>query len=69
MFQIRKTYEGQRTVYTLIVSRLEPRDSGFYTCSIHIRGSQATSPHKDGEIVVMGKGMIEYNESPDTSAA
>ncbi|KAK2154830.1 hypothetical protein LSH36_256g04074 [Paralvinella palmiformis] len=51
-FQVERTYDGETIIYSIIVNRLEPRDAGWYTCQIHVRGSDER-PSKDGEMVVL----------------
>ena len=52
--QVERTYDGETIIYSIIVNRLEPRDAGWYTCQIHVRGSDER-PSKDGEMVVLSK--------------
>lgn len=64
-YQVERTYDGKKTIYTVIVNRLEPRDAGNYTCQILIRGS-TKHPSKDGEMIVLIPPAIQRSRSTHT---
>lgn len=64
-FQVERTYDGKKCIYTIIVNRLEPRDAGNYTCQILIRGS-TKHPSKDGEMIVLIPPAITRSRTTHT---
>ena len=47
-----------RTVYTLIIRRLESTDAGIYRCQLDLKGENV-NPYKDGDLIVLGKNYLE----------
>lgn len=64
-YQVERTFDGKKTIYTIIVHRLEPRDAGNYTCQIIIRGS-TRHPSKDGEMIVLIPPAIARSRTTHT---
>ena len=51
-YMVFHSMEELKDVYELVISRLESRDAGLYTCQIPVVGTDRV-PSRDGEMVVV----------------